>query len=87
MESEVQPTLATSGQILGVLVKSMGLSDPRLRSKTARRYFSGEQESLVKESSRSKVIEAVSDALGDLGFEGDSPNRGNDFNICVDLST
>ena len=73
MESEVQPTLATSGQILGVLVKSMGLSDPRLRSKTARRYFSGEQESLVKESSRSKVIEAVSDALGDLGFKATLP--------------
>ena len=69
MESEVPPTLPTSGQILGVLVKTLGLTDPRLRSKTAGRYFSGRQESLVKESSRSEVVEAISDALAELGFE------------------
>ena len=73
MESEVTPTLPTSGQILGVLVKAMGLREPRLRSKTAMRYFSGRQESLVKESSRSEVIEAISDALAELGFEPTSP--------------
>ena len=41
MESDVPPQLLTSGQILGVLAKSMGLDDPRLRSKNAQRYFSG----------------------------------------------
>ena len=75
MESEVAPTLPTSGQILGVLVKAMGLRDPRLSSKTAMRYFSGSQESLVKESSSSEVIEAFSDALAELGFES-SPRAG-----------
>ena len=75
MESEVPPTLPTSGQILGVLVKAMGLRDHRLRSKTAMRYFSGSQESLVKESSRSEVIEAISDALSELGFES-TPRTG-----------
>ena len=75
MESEIAPTLPTSGQILGVLVKAMGLRDPRLGSKTAMRYFSGRHESLVKESSRSDVIEAFSDALAELGFES-SPRAG-----------
>ena len=50
MESEVPPTLPTSGQVLGVLAKAMGLRDSRLSSKTAKRYFSGRQDSLVKES-------------------------------------
>ena len=69
MESEVSLHLPTSGQILAVLVKSMGLSDDRLRSKTAQRYFSGLQGNLVKESSRSEVIEAISDALAELGLQ------------------
>ena len=68
MESEVSPQLPTSGQILGVLVKSLGLSDPKLRSKTAQRYFSGRLENLVKESSRSEIIQAISDSLVELGF-------------------
>ena len=35
MEQEVSPKLPSSGQILGSLVRSMGLNEPRLRSKTA----------------------------------------------------
>ena len=68
MESEVSPQLPTSGQILGVLVNSMGLSDPRLRSKTAQRFFSGQQENLVKESSRLEIIQAISDSMVELGL-------------------
>ena len=68
VEREVSPHLPTSGQILGALVKSMGPSHPSLRSKTAQRYFSGRQDRLVKESSRSEIVEAVADSLADLGF-------------------
>ena len=69
MEAEVSPQLPTSGQILGVLVRGMGLSDPTLRSKTARRHFSGRLENLVKESSRSEIIEAFAGGLTELGLE------------------
>ena len=68
MESEVPSQLPTSGQILGVLARSMAFNDPRLRSKNAQRYFSGRMENLVKESSRSEIIQAISDALVELGF-------------------
>ena len=67
-EVSVSPHLPTSGRILGALVKSMGLSHPRLRSKNAQRYFSGRQDNLVKESSRSEIVEAAADSLAYLGF-------------------
>ena len=67
-EVSVSPHLPTSGQILGALVKSMRLSHPKLRSKNAQRYFSGRQDNLVKESSRSEIVEAASDSLAYLGF-------------------
>ena len=74
-KSEVPPQLPTSGQILGVLVRSMRFNDPRLRSKTAQRYFSGRTDRLVKESSRSEIVEAISEALAELGFGATSPGR------------
>ena len=67
MEREVTPQLPTSGQILGVLVRSLGISDPRLQSRTARRYFSGRLGNRVKESSRAEIIGAISDALANVG--------------------
>ena len=67
-EVSVSPHLPTSGRILGALVKSMGLSHPMLRSKNAQRYFSGRQDNLVKESSRSEIVEAAADSLAYLGF-------------------
>ena len=69
VESEIPAQLPTSGQILGVLVKSLGLDDYRLNSKTAQRYFSGRLENIVKETSRSEIILAVSEALSGLGFQ------------------
>ena len=69
VETEVSPQLPTSGQIFGVLVKSLGLKDDRLRSKTAQRYFSGLMDSIVKDSSRSEIIEAFSDAMAEMGFQ------------------
>ena len=68
---EVSPQLPTSGQILGFLVKNLGLYDYRLRSKTARRFFSGRLDDIVKDSSRSEIIEAISEALAELGFQAD----------------
>ena len=68
MERVVSPNLPTSGQILGALVKSMRLSHPKLRSKNAQRYFSGRQDRLIKESSRSEIVEAAADSLADLGL-------------------
>ena len=68
MEQEVSPQLPTSGQILGVVVKNLGLNHPELRSKQAQRYFSGRHEIPVKESTRSKIVEAIADALSVLGI-------------------
>ena len=60
---EATPKLPTSGQILGVLVRSLGITHPNLGDKTAQRYFSGRLESRVKESSRDKIIAAISETL------------------------
>lgn len=68
MEREVSPHLPTSGQILGALVRNLGLSNTVLRSKQAQRYFSGRPEIPVKDSTRSKILEAVADALAVLGL-------------------
>ena len=86
MESEVPPPLPTSGQILGVLAKSMRLNDRRLRSKNAQRYFSGRTENLVKESSRSEIIQAISDALVELGF-GTIPRTGDETSSTSALAS
>ena len=68
LELEVAPTLPTSGQILGVLVRSLGIRHPKLQDRTASRYFSGRLEERVKESSRAEIIEAVADALVEVGL-------------------
>lgn len=71
MESEITPQLPTSGQILGFLVKSLGLSDPRLQSRTARRYFSGHLNNRVKDSSRSEIIGAIAESLASVVLAAD----------------
>ena len=77
MEREVTPQLPTSGQILGVLAKSLGIKDPRLQTKTAQRYFSGVWENRVKESSRAEIIGAFADALVGIGL-GDANRTGEE---------
>ena len=72
-EREVAPQLPTSGQILGTLVKRLGIDDPILRSRTARRYFSGQLKDRVKESSRAEIIGAIADALADIGLGATNP--------------
>jgi len=71
-EPDVEIQLPTSGQVLGVLVKSLGIRHGWLRSKTARRYFSGRLDERVLESSREKTIGAIADVLVDLEL-GKSP--------------
>ncbi len=60
---EVTPTLPTSGQILGAVVRCLGITHPDLGNKTAQRYFSGRPENRVMESSRAKIITAISEIL------------------------
>ena len=68
MEREVTPPLPTSGQVLGSVVKNLGIKHHVLQSKTARRYFSGRLDDRVKESSRAEIIGAISDVMVDSGF-------------------
>ena len=81
-EPEVSPELPTSGQILGVLIKSLGINDQRLQSKTARRYFSGRLENRVRESIRTEIIEAVSDTLVNSVFAA-TPAHGEESSSAL----
>ena len=79
-ETEVAPQLPTSGQILGELVKTLGINHPKLQTKssgTARRYFSGRLEDRVKESSRTEIIKAIADTIADQGV-GANTSAGDD---------
>ena len=81
---EAAPGLPTSGQILGVLVRSLGITHPHLGDKTAQRFFSGRLRDSVMESSRTRIIDAVSENMaaalfasptaGDNGKEASSPS-------------
>ena len=85
-EREVAPQLPTSGQVLGAVVKALNTNDGRLRSKTARRYFSGRLEDRVKDSSRAKVFDAISDALPDMGL-GAAPSNGKRVVAIIERHT
>lgn len=76
-EREAMPQLPTSGQALGALAKSLGVNVPVLSSKTIRRYSSGRLEDRVKESTRREIIDAISDALAELGLDV-SPKTGDE---------
>ena len=67
-EREVTPRLPTSGQILGVLVSRLGIKHPLLQNRTARRYFVGDPERLVKDSTKEEIIGAIAQVLTDSGF-------------------
>ena len=73
---EAAPGLPTSGQILGVLVRSLGVSHTHLGDKTAQRFFSGRLKDRVMESSRARVIDAVSESMAAALFA--SPAAGDD---------
>lgn len=63
VHGEAVPGLPTSGQILGVLVRSLGITHPHLGDKTAQRFFSGRLKDRVMESSRARIIDAVSENM------------------------
>ena len=65
---EAAPGLPTSGQILGVLVRSLGITHPDLGDKTAQRFFSGRLKDRVMESSRARIINAVSENMAAAMF-------------------
>lgn len=67
-ESDVKPNLPTSGQVLGVLVKKLGIHDSILRSRTAQRYFSGNISAIVKDSSRKEIIESIASVFIRVGL-------------------
>ena len=67
-EHEVTPRLPTSGQIMGALVARLGIKHAELQSRTARRYFAGDSERLVKDSTRERIIGAIAQVLTDSGF-------------------
>ena len=46
----------------------LGIKHPALQSRTARRYFSGDPEHLVKDSNREEIISALADVLSASGF-------------------
>ena len=76
VRGDAVPGLPASGQILGVLVRSLGITHPHLGDKTAQRYFSGRLQDRVKESSRARIIDAVSENMAAALFA--NPIDGND---------
>ena len=68
VEREVTPHIPTSGQIIGALVTRLGLKEPGLQSRTARRYFAGRLEELVKDKTEDEIIRDVARALSNVGF-------------------
>ena len=74
-EREVTPRLPTSGQILGALVSRLGIKHPLLQRRTARRYFAGDPERLVKDSNKEEIIGAIAQVLTDSGFVESSRER------------
>ena len=78
-EREVTPQLPTSGQIIGAVVSKLGIKHPKLQSRTARRYFSADPEQLVKDSSRSEIIQAIAETLVDSGFVSSPQTKGMNY--------
>ena len=81
-EREISPDLPTSGQILGELVKSLGIVHPALQTRTARRHFSGRLEDRVSDSSRTGIIKAIAETLVDQGM-GASTRAGDDTSPAI----
>ena len=86
MEFEVSPQLPTSGQLLGVLVDTMGFQDAMLRDRTAKRFFSGRRDEQVKDLSRQETLAAIVDTLAKLGFEA-TPQSEDDLPFHSVLSS
>ena len=78
VNGEAVPGLPTSGQILGVLVRSLGITHPHLGDKTAQRFFSGRLRDRVMESSRARIIDAVSENMAAALFSNPTTGDGEE---------
>ena len=81
VKGEAAPELPTSGQILGVLVRSLGFTHPHLGDKTAQRFFSGRLKERVKESGRARIIDAISENMAATLFANST--AGNDEEVAA----
>ena len=86
-EREVTPRLPTSGQIIGALVARLGIRHPVLQSRTARRYFSADPERLVKDSTRTEIIEAIAEVLTGSGFVASPEGRETNYELAPALAS
>ena len=86
-EREVMPRLPTSGQIIGALVAKLDIKHPLLRSRTARRYFSGDAEHLVKDSNREDIIEAIAEVLTESRFIKSTHTGEKDYQLASSLAS
>ena len=82
VEREVTPQLPTSGQIIGAVVTRLGLKEPSLQSRTARRYFAGRLEELVKDKTEDEIISDVARALSNAGFVAPPQNLETDHSLA-----
>ena len=82
------PRLPTSGQIIGALVKKLGIKHPNLQwsTGTPRRYFIADPERLVKDSSRDEIIGAIAEALTDSGFMASQQARKSSYEMAAALT-
>ena len=85
-EREVVPRLPTSGQIIGALVTRLRIRHPVLRRTSARRYFSGNAEILVRDSTREEIITAIAEALTASGFISTPESREGDSEPAARLA-
>ena len=65
---DVQPVPPTSGEILGIVVRRLGLKDPALSSKNAQRYFEGRSGAMLKDASLDELIAAIARVVIDAGL-------------------
>ena len=85
-EHEVVPHLPTSGQIIGALVTRLRIRHPVLQRTSARRYFSGNAENLVRDSTREEIITAIAEALTASGFISTPESREGDSEPAARLA-
>ena len=86
-EREVIPRLPTSGQIIGALVTRLGIRHPVLQHRNARRYFAADPEHLVKDTTRTEIIDAIAEALTDAGFIPSPPAKESNYEPAPTLSS
>ena len=59
-EEQLGPNLPSSGQILGVMVGWLGIKNPMLQDRTARRYFAGQS---ILEDRKKEIIAAIAESI------------------------